>query len=1052
MSREPLDLGKVASGYELGAMLGRGGEGEVRAAVQRAFGRTVAIKRVRGDHLDARRLRRFHAEAVVTGLLEHPHIIPIYDFRVGEGGEWQLVMKQVVGTTWRDLMRPRTPAQIARSSQMGRDDHLDILLKVTDAIAFAHARGFLHRDLKPENVMVGEHGEVLVLDWGCAVSLVEPPPHPAIALRNASDGVSGTPAFMAPEQARNESARFGPATDVYLLGGMLYFYLTGRPPHRGTTVREAMQAAARGAVLPPGERTRRSVDEELAAIAMAALAADPAVRTASAAAFATALRDYRHHAEALQLVREARRRMKALDPEALDADEVYRRTMSACEQALALWPEHRGAHTLLQRTAIAHAEQAMRHGAHRVARNMATTALQQAEWLGDAAAATQAQQLGRRAVQAEAHSRSRDRRDRRLRLALHTGGPVLTVILALGLVWAWRESTAAQTHLREAKRNLSRYEAERDQRLDRERLAVPALVSQAREAIAARLFPEALASVDAALAFDPHHEEAQPMRARILVVLGRRDEAVQALDAYLTPNRVDPTAVRLRELCRPGREDVKTTQAIADLFLSHGASAEAEALFTGVDQREALWRDRLRKDFAGFDQRWLRRLEDGTYSLAVPRGKADGLTSLECLRDIPLSEVSILDALRLRDLTPLSGAPLVKVNFEGCGVRDLTPICAPTLRVLAVERTDVSDLTPTEGLSLTDVNIAFTAVASLKPLAKMPIENLNAYNCGAISDISFLRSARLGRLILGGKNADSAPKIVTLRPLEGRTISHIDLRNNRTLTDFSVLERIRPTQLLLDGTRIEDLSPLWSLQLTQLSVDNTAVTDVSPVAQQPLTQMTVPMAATQGWKTLQGNAGIQQINGLAAADFWVVRAVAEKLARSNPAFTWNLTGVVENGAVVELAFPNARLNDLSPLHGLALRRLTAWGNRISDGRPLRGMPLREVNVDGNPLTDIQWLDQSPIEDLRMSGTKVSDLTVLKKKNLRVLHTAGSAVRDVRPVLGLTIAEMTVTPKDLTADALKALRAAKDIQRLGIAWNQMWPASEFWQRVDRGEFK
>jgi len=199
-------------------------------------------------------------------------------------------------------------------------------------------------------------------------------------------------------------------------------------------------------------------------------------------------------------------------------------------------------------------------------------------------------------------------------------------------------------------------------------------------------------------------------------------------------------------------------------------------------------------------------------------------------------------------------------------------------------------------------------------------------------------------------------------------------------------------------------------------------------------------------------AFVQQINGVAAADFWVVRAVAEKLARSNPTFTWNLTGVVVNGAVVELAFPHARLNDLSPLRGLALRRLTAWGNRISDGRPLRGMPLREVNVDGNPLTDIQWLDQSPIEDLRMSGTKVSDLTVLKKKNLRVLHTAGSAVRDVRPVLGLTIAEMTVTPKDLTADALKALRAAKDIQRLGIAWNQMWPASEFWQRVDRGEFK
>ncbi len=1045
-------LRTVESGYELGLVLGRGGEGEVRAAVQRAFGRTVAVKRVRGDALDPKRLRRFRAEALVTGLLEHPHIVPIYDFRTGDDGELQLVMKQVVGTTWRDLIRPRTSEHVQRAQTLSRDDHLDILLKVTDAIAFAHARGFLHRDLKPENVMVGSHGEVLVLDWGCAVSLTTPAPHPAIPTLADLDAVSGTPAYMAPEQARNECARMGPASDVYLLGGMLYLLLTGRAPHRGTTVRDAMLAAGRGQIIPPAERTSKSVDEELATIAMAALHPDPEHRTASAAAFAAALRGYRRHAEALQLLREAKKRLKAGRADTVDAEDAYRRALSACEQAIELWPEHQPSQALLLKASMIYAEHAQRHGAHRVARTLAHTAAHAATELGDREALKAAQDLGKRAVRADAESRHRERTMRRLRTVLNVGGPILIALLAIGFFVAWRESVAARQHLEAAERNLANFEAERAQRIERERLAVPALLAQAREAVSARAFPQALESIDAALAFDPTLSEAQVLRARVLVVLGRRDDAVSTLNAYLVGNADDADASRLRDLCRHGGDDPKTTQAIADLFLKQGASAEAEALFTGVDQREAVWRERLAKAIARFDQRWFRRQEDGTYALRIPSGAGDAIVSLEAVQGIPLSRLEISNAGRLRDLAPLAGAPLTVLRLDGCGVRDLTPLRGMALRELHLGRNEISDLAPLAGQPLEHLILSHTSVSDLTPLQGAPLRHLVLYACAGVSDLAPLRQARLEHLSIGANNAAGAPKVVSLRPLVGQTIRHLDLRYVRTISDFTVLAQLRPEQLLLDGTRIDDLSPLWSLRLTQLGLGDTLVADVSPVAVHPLVRLDIPMAAVRGWSELRANTTLKHINGLPVADFWILRGVGERLAQSNASFTWNLRGVVENGEVVELDCRDAQINDLSPLRGLKLRKLVAWSNRIGDGRPLRGMPLRDVNLDGNPLTDIAWLDQSPIEELRISHTRVSDLSPLRQKNLRLLHTVGSAVRDVRHALKPGLAEMTVSPHNLTADALKALRASKDVQRLGVAWNQVWPAAQFWKRFDDGHFK
>lgn len=153
----------------------------------------MAIKTLRSDRTDPRQIKRFRAEAAIPALLEHPNIVPVHDLCYNASSELQLVMKRVTGRTWRGLLN---------DNAANFDDNIRILLKVCDAIGFAHDRGILPRDLKPENVMVGEHGEVLVMDWGCAIHLGPISPHPDIPLRDSLVTISGTPVYMSPEQAR----------------------------------------------------------------------------------------------------------------------------------------------------------------------------------------------------------------------------------------------------------------------------------------------------------------------------------------------------------------------------------------------------------------------------------------------------------------------------------------------------------------------------------------------------------------------------------------------------------------------------------------------------------------------------------------------------------------------------------------------------------------------------------------------------------------------------------------------------------------------------------
>ena len=240
--------------FSLGEPLGKGGMGIVYLAKQGSLDRDVAIKTIKekGEVTPAQ-MHAFMQEALMTGALAHPNIVPVHLFGRDEAGRVFLVMKRVDGRPWSDLLHPRKDESggfngtDVRSSARELAKHLEIFQKVCDAVSFAHAKRILHRDLKPENVMIGEHGEVVVMDWGLALDLeARDRKGPGQKLTT----VAGTPAYMAPEMVMGELNDLQPATDIYLLGAILHEIITGRPPHHGKTVWDVLHHAAVGVLDP----------------------------------------------------------------------------------------------------------------------------------------------------------------------------------------------------------------------------------------------------------------------------------------------------------------------------------------------------------------------------------------------------------------------------------------------------------------------------------------------------------------------------------------------------------------------------------------------------------------------------------------------------------------------------------------------------------------------------------------------------------------------------------------------------------------------------------
>ena len=276
--------------YEEREVLGSGGMGYVIKAFDRVLHREVAIKVLPPDCLlDRLESERFIQEARITGKLEHPHIVPVYDFGETENGVRYICMKLVQGETLERLLSELSSDRL-ETEQLA--DLLEIFVKVCDAVAYAHSHGVIHRDLKPGNVMISDFGQVYVVDWGLA--LAQHSEHAdlvgrdeeALFIKDYDSDENGSPVgtlcYMAPEQLQGDAARIDERTDVFGLGGILYQILTGTPPR---TLRDQSLVVARGVeqqvVAPETQVEGNLLPCELSRIAMRALAYEPEERYSS---------------------------------------------------------------------------------------------------------------------------------------------------------------------------------------------------------------------------------------------------------------------------------------------------------------------------------------------------------------------------------------------------------------------------------------------------------------------------------------------------------------------------------------------------------------------------------------------------------------------------------------------------------------------------------------------------------------------------------------------------------------------------------------------------
>lgn len=422
--------GGAAARLEFGAVLGEGGMGVVRLASQTTMGREVAVKSLRPHQRKPGPTLKLLQEAWTAARLEHPNIVPVYDITVDQDGSPLIVLKRIEGESWAELLAAPARVHERHAAVDLLEWHLQVLMTVCNAIAFAHDRGVLHLDLKPENVMIGGHGEVYVVDWGIAMALADDGSG-RLPVVGDSREIVGTPSYMAPEMLLGDGTRLGVHTDVYLLGAMLHELIAGHPPHRGHTMMEVMHAAA---MIDP--QLPADAPAELAAICRRAMAREPGERHAGATALRHELQGFLRHRESERLATQASERLAEL--EALLADrehavteeavreELFGQARFGFEQALASWPDNPGAKAQLARAIRLMVEHELELGDPQVAAKLAA----RAEGLPPALLDRVEQAVQRR--RAGLDELAQRRRDQDLSIGQRTR---LFVIAVLGLIW-----------------------------------------------------------------------------------------------------------------------------------------------------------------------------------------------------------------------------------------------------------------------------------------------------------------------------------------------------------------------------------------------------------------------------------------------------------------------------------------------------------------------------------------------------------------------------------------------------------------------------------------
>jgi hypothetical protein len=986
-------------------LLGGGGGGEVFAFEDALLGRPVAVKVLpAAASAQSERARHFIDEARTAAALEHPSVLPVHDLgRAADGRLW-FAMRQASGRTLAELI-----ADLAAGRNAERLDPLNervaLIVRVCDAIAFAHARGYLHCDLKPGNVMVGAYGEVLVVDWGSAVRL-----------GGRSGGGSGTPLYMAPEQARHDAPAAG--WDIYGLGATLWHLVLLRPPLADAAPELFWERKRRGDIDPPTEAERAAVPASLLAVMERAVQAESGSRQPSVEALRDDLRAWLRHRDGEAVVATAERHLAELERQG-DYDS-FQRVEQDLQRVLVESPDLAAARPVLARA---------RGGRARLAIARGDLAL--AEGLLDPA-----EPQHRPLLQALGGARRAQRV--RWRLMLAAG---MLAVLMLGLLgsWAWREHRARfglwQTVWQhdftasEAAAGLTTGSWDADLNIaarQRQPVAVQpgGLVLGAQQLLHLPVEVPGDVRVTLDATWTSHIDACEimvnassehPDRAflyppgivaqfagfrghRTLIAIQRQPGVLQPAEETHVP-----FVLGRRYRLELTVEDGHCTMAVdgRQVLSYQDARRLGDDSYRHIHLRA--WRPGLR-----LENLRVERLGDPLR--ASPLRYADGLL------DAGRREQAAAAFLRLADDhagSALEADALIGACTALQGTVRLPAVLerlerghAENPRLAAMWEQDA--MAALDGGDLPRVLQRLSQIRGKDPASRAPLRLLGhaAYRVGPDATQALVRAAV---------------------QIDGAFI--LDLRGHR-LDSFAALRGAQLLELHANGSVDGDLSPLAGLPLRELSVISTAVRDLGPLRGMPLERLNLGETSVSDLTPLAGMAslrhltmrdtGVRELSPLIGMALEFIDVVGTAIVDLRPLAgmpLWNVqasfSGVADLSplnatALHTLELDGSAVTTLAPLAGGSIHRLSIGRTPIKDLTPLRGHPLEEFSASDTPLSDLRPLAGTSLREVELKGTRVSDLAPLASGRLGALNIASTPVSDLSPLAGQPLTRLDIS--------------------------------------------
>lgn len=901
--------------YNVGKTIAQGGMGAILNAKDLNIHRNVAMK-VMLDPEDQPKdnIVRFIEEAQVTGQLEHPCIVPVHELGIDDKEQVFYTMKMVKGINLDDILKGIKDGNKELIENYPLNRLLNIFLKVCEGMAFAHSHNVIHRDLKPENIMIGEYGEVLVMDWGLSKILGQSDNNEEdrdvnIQSLRSKEGdpmmtiegtIMGTPSFLAPEMAQGKISEVDQRADIYTLGGILYNILTLQPPKDGKAIYEILIKTIEGDIVPPADFNSdeafphcpgNNIPAALSSVTMKALALDRDDRYQTVKEMHDDLEAFQSgfatSAEGAGLIRQVWLLFKRHKTEAV---------LIAVGVAILLG-------VVLGFLVKVNFEKNRAEKNAKIARNNEKAALKNEKLANQRLVELQATApvFYRQCLQ---HIRLQQFDE-----ALKMIDYAISLNPKEGKYYIVR-GNILQTLLRleeSVKSYTKALPLEADPKDAKESLAVSEKLLQDYK----RPYPVALMNeLKQHMLSQDRHSEALTI---LKLMNASNSDKLKVIQARLKKNPLPALSgmrVQLKEGLiyleyRGKNPDLRGLESIPfnSVDLSNSAVSDLSALKGMPISSLNLSNCKNLKDL-----KEIKDLKLKTLNLSSCRS----LKTLAPLKNMPLESINLCNCTRLESLTPLRGKKLKYLNLymrtPNTFLKSLDGLQVSQLESLnAYNCNALHDISALKGMPLKNVNLSSTNITSLKSLAESPLEKLDFQMCKRLRSLDGIQNKGLTLSLYGCTNLESLNglqgnkleskglnfynymKLEDISALKGIPLNYINLRNTK-VSDMSALKGMKLTSITLAGHKISDISFLkgmqlktidltWAVKLRDISclkntaslkkiyLDFTKVTDLSPLKKMQLEEIGLPNKA-RDIEFLRNMKSLKTINKISAADFW----------------------------------------------------------------------------------------------------------------------------------------------------------------------------------------